>query len=437
MSVLTSNFPFASDSRRLHVRFVHNILKIVDYAPSLHSDILSLVTERLVKIDVQVQGDLRDLPEDLMEAVIEELASGRGGQEDLFDDENSDDESDLDEFLDSQAVQKKEIQDNIVKLDILLDMLFSHYATLFTSPSSETRLFAFDALLAHFGSHILPTYRSRHTQFLLFHFAQTSPSLVDTFVGAVIHIAFDKSRPALIRQSAAAYLASFVSRGNHIPTHIVRDVFEYIGSQLALIRKASEPTCTGPDPRRYSTFYSLTQALLYIFCFRWRDLVTTSDDPRSPSPYSSPVDTTDALFPPSFLPSVKDTLSQTIFSPLNPLKVCAPPIVDEFARIANHLGVVYVFHLLETNKRVRLICVAPATAEQRETAISGKIDDEWYRLDAYFPFDPYRLPSSKRWIDGDYREWEDVPGLDDGEESSEEEDDDVEEGEEATATDEE
>ena len=33
-------------------------------------------------------------------------------------------------------------------------------------------------------------------------------------------------------------------------------------------------------------------------------------------------------------------------------------------------------------------------------------------LDGFFPFDPYHLPLSKRWLGGDYREWTGVPGLD-------------------------
>ena len=34
-------------------------------------------------------------------------------------------------------------------------------------------------------------------------------------------------------------------------------------------------------------------------------------------------------------------------------------------------------------------------------------------MDTYFPFDPYRLPRSRRWIDGDYREWKGLEGVDD------------------------
>ena len=56
-------------------------------------------------------------------------------------------------------------------------------------------------------------------------------------------------------------------------------------------------------------------------------------------------------------------------------------------------------------------------------------EDSSHQLDAYFPFDPYHLPLSKRWIEDDYVEWRGVPGLHDdkrGESESEDEDEDEE-----------
>jgi RNA polymerase I-specific transcription initiation factor RRN3 len=53
------------------------------------------------------------------------------------------------------------------------------------------------------------------------------------------------------------------------------------------------------------------------------------------------------------------------------------------------------------------------------------MDDAYAQLDPYFPFDPYQLPRSKQWIDGDYREWTGIPGVHDrGVVDSDSEDDD-------------
>ena len=31
-------------------------------------------------------------------------------------------------------------------------------------------------------------------------------------------------------------------------------------------------------------------------------------------------------------------------------------------------------------------------------------------LEGYFPYDPYHLPLSKRWLEGDYVQWKGIPG---------------------------
>lgn len=431
-SVLTSRFPNSSDSKRAHVSFVHNLLKIIDYAPELQSEILSLITERLVKVDVQVQVDLEDLAEDAGDGVVQGISDLQSRiTEEIDGEDDSEDDSDDrdDEDIDPDAQRAKEIMGNVEKLDVILDILFSYYAPLFSESSGQARDSALEILLSQFTTIVLPTYRSRHTQFLLFHFAQTSPALIDRFVGTCVQFAFDKTHPAIMRQSAAAYLASFVARGIHVSSSIIRDVFDSISNQLSIYRKEYEPSCRGPDRRRYSNYYSLLQALLYIFCFRWRDLEAGPGEQAD----NDDIPLLDDV-PHMWIPGIKETLAQNIFSKLNPLKVCSPAIVSEFAKIANHLGIIYVFHLLETNKRLRLSqftgCLERDTSynlPERETALSGRKEESYQQLDEYFPFDPYHLPRSKRWIEGDYREWKAIPGLDDdrddGAESDEEDED--------------
>ena len=442
--MVTGSFPHSSDSQRAHIVYVRNLLKVIEYAPELRLEILALITERLVKIDVQVQVDLEDLAEDVGDGLVHDiphLQSTNPEDVDESEDESDNESETSDGSLDLDAQRTKDITDNVQKLDMILDVLFSHYTPLFSGTSMGVREAALDVLLSQFATIILPTYRSRHTQFLLFHFAQTSPVLIDNFVGACVHIAFDKGRSAIIRQSAAAYLASFVARGIHVPSQIVRDVFDYIGSQLNAFRSDYEATCRGPDLRRYSLFYSLVQALLYIFCFRWRDLEAGPEEHIEDEELPA-VDEQEH----TWIPGVQETLAQNVFSRLNPLKVCSPAIVTEFARISNHLGILYVFHLLETNKRLRLSHIGGGgrgsntyNQPDRETALSVRKDESYQQLDEYFPFDPYHLPRSKRWIEGDYREWKGIPGLDDerlAESESEDDEDEDSEIEEGTGTDE-
>ena len=437
-STMINAFPHQTDSRRSHVIYVQNLLKFIDYAPQLRDEVLGLITERLVKIDVQVQIDLEDLAEDVGEGLVDQIPPVRPDlMDDLDESDVTEEEEDSDEDEEDEEAQRaKEITKNVEKMDAILDILFSHYAQSFTNPSIEQQVGSFNILLSQFVTTILPTHRSRHTQFLLFHFAQQSSQYMDTFVGTCVQITFDKGQPAIVRQASAAYLASFVARGMHVPSNIVRDVFDYISGELARLRREYEPGCRGPDMRRYSSFYVLVQALLYIFCFRWRDLESAPDDDSEDDDLATQYGQEH-----QWKIGVKEALSHNVFSKLNPLKVCSAAIVTEFARIANHLSIVYVYHLLETNKRVRVLQSVGSGYGQpnRETALSARGDDSYEHLDAYFPFDPYHLPKSKRWIQGDYREWSGIPGLDD-EKGSESDSDDEEglesEAEEGTETDE-
>ena len=439
-SAITTAFPHQTDSRRSHVVYIQNLLKLVEYSPQLRGEVLALITERLVKLDVQVQVDLEDLAEDVGEGLVDQIPPARPDlMDDIEESDISDDEEDLDEDEgedDEEAQRAKDITKNVEKMDAILDILFSHYEQSFANPAVEEQVGSLNILLSQFVTTILPTHRSRHTQFLLFHFAQQSPEYIDTFVGTCVQITFDKGQPATVRQASAAYLASFVARGMHVPSSIVRDVFDYIGGELARLRREHEPGCRGPDMRRYSSFYVLVQALLYIFCFRWRDLESASDDDYEDEDLNAPYAQEH-----QWKPGVKEALSQNVFSKLNPLKVCSTAIVTEFARIAHHLRIVYVYHLLETNKRVRVLQSAGTGYGQpnRETALSAKRDESYQHLDAYFPFDPYHLPKSKRWMEGDYREWSGIPGLDDeqaSESDSDDEDGAESEVEEGTETDE-
>lgn len=448
-SLLQSSFPSTQETAKVYLTYLNNLMELVEYAPELKGLALALITENLVKLDVQIQVDMEDLEEEFEEAIVQEALYKREEiDEDEDDDsdaededeEDSDDDSSSDDGLDSDQRRIQELKDSVGKMDSILDILFEYYHRIFVMGTHVDALETFEFLLAQFKNIILPTYRSRHTQFLLFHFAQTSPLLADKFTYVCAELAFDKTRPQIMRLAAAAYLASFIARGAHVPRHAVQAVFQVLGQQLDDFRLRNEGNCKGPDLRRYTGYYSLAQALLYIFCFRWRDLIVSETD--------SYADDEEILFQGgdlAWLPGMKEMMMRNIYSKFNPLKVCSPGVVTQFARIAHHLRFLYVFPLLETNKRLKLSRFVSAGAmygmQERETALSAKNNESAFQLDSYFPFDPYSLPRSKRWMEGDYNEWKSIPGLDQEEaddysdsDSQADESDDEETFEDGTAT---
>lgn len=431
--ILSMQFPFATDSVAANIAYTRNLIRIISYAPELQADVLAFITEKLVKVDVQIQVDIEDLEDEVGENILEDISpeqNGLGEDDYDLDDARSDTSENSD---DAETQRVKTIKDNISKLDGMIDILFEYYSTPFTTGTLDDKENALDLLLSHFKSIILPTYRSRHSQFLLFHFSQTSPILVDRFATTCVQLIFNKLQPGIFRQSAAAYLASFVARGARVSGEVVRDVFDLLGTHLNNLRTDYEATCRGPDLHRYSPFYSTAQALLYIFCFRWRDLTTTAHD-------GDTADQIDELNPEdvTFPPSIKEMFSKAVLSKLNPLKMCSPTIVSEFARIAHHLHFMYVYTILDANKRLRVSSIRSiaSLADPRYSQVERETragDDLGYQLDAYFPFDPYHLPRSRRWLEGDYVEWRGIPGLhdvDDVSDSDADDDDDDYDGDE-------
>lgn len=433
--ILSAQFPFETDPPKAYISYTRNLVRIISYTPELQSDILALLTEKLVKIDVQIQVDMEDFEDEMGEDFLRDISAEAAGVED--EDDNDDASVMSDESMDTESERILTIKNNISKLDGMLDVLFEYYAGPFTSGTPDDKENALDLLLSHFQNIILPTYRSRHPQFLIFHFSQSTPTLVDRFATACVQLIFNKLQPGVRRYSAAAYLASFVARGAHVSGEVARDVFDLLGTHIDNLRSEYEPTCRGPDPRRYDQFYTTVQAMLYIFCFRWRDLTTAAYEGDTAAQVDE-LDPEDIAFP----SSIKEMLMKAIYSKLNPLKVCSPGIVTEFSRIVHHLGFIFVSSILETNKRLRITAFRSISSltDARYSQVEREFragDDLGHRLDAYFPFDPYHLPRSRRWLEGDYVEWRGIPGLhDQGESESEMDEEQDEGGEDGTATDE-
>ncbi|KAK3067590.1 DNA independent RNA polymerase I transcription factor [Teratosphaeriaceae sp. CCFEE 6253] len=446
--VLKSEFPDDLATTRSYLQYQRHLLRLADCLPEIKAEVLAVLTQRLVGVDVQVQLDLDDLEEEAEDSLLlQQRPRSRNEPTGLGDSDESDDDSksESEETIADGEQRMKELRLKVAKMDGTMDLLFAYYTPLIQGQSEAEPNDAYHQLLAHFESFILPN-RTRHAQFLVFHFSQTRPEHAHLFARQCLHAIFETGRSLSLRLHACAYLASFVARGARLPTSLVREIFAGLCDELERLRQRHEPACAGPDKRAYAVYYALAQALLYIFCFRWRDLHTgAAASPSSPSFLSlssaaADDDTTSAddLLAEgrelAWLPRTRELLSRSLHSRLNPLKVCAPAITAEFAALAHHVRFVYVFSLLEANKRVRL-GIAPTTTGgargvvasetgRRETAMDWKRGEAHLQLEAYFPFDPYALPRSKGWVEGEYNEWRLPPGM------AREEDDDGGEGEE-------
>ncbi len=92
--------------------------------------------------------------------------------------------------------------------------------------------------------------------------------------------------------------------------------------------------------------------------------------------------------------------------------MCTPVIVEQFAKLTLALQLFYVYPKLEENRHVRMTShwrsISDLNISNPDRDLSWVGDNGM--LEGYFPYDPYHLPISKHWIEGDYVEWKGIPG---------------------------
>ncbi|KAF8639860.1 hypothetical protein AX17_001115 [Amanita inopinata Kibby_2008] len=341
----------------------------------------------------------------------------------------------------------------------------------------------FHALLSIFDHTILRTFKSRYTQFLVFWFASLDPEFADVFQGMLVDRALFASdstphniatgnsapdshnapsstgpTPTVIRAAAASYIGSFVSRATFIDRtntrHVVGVLCEFLRSHLDAVDEAiriwgvtsvvgfnDTGVGNGAVGRAQNTvFYAVAQAVFLIFCFRWRDLLESEegqgeDESESWKGVMDPVGSVSASAAATgkkWMPEL-GILQRVVTSILNPLKVCSPNVVMQFARVAHATDFLYCYSILESNKRSEHAPRPSNLTSNHLTStsvvhpailVSETVATE---LNTFFPFDPYRLQRSASFIQRIYREWSSV-AIDDEDEEDEDAEDKAGEG---------
>lgn len=316
---LVAEFPNKSEKQLAHTTYLANLLRVVEYAPSLRSKILAMIIERIIKIDIEIQADIEELEEDEGDHLAWQLHNAGAIHHDELDGDEGSSDSDDDEECELLSPLQR-IKETVDKLDSQLEILFEFFSRYFPAePQFENRISVdaqriFDNLLESFNKTILPTYQSRYTQFVLFWAIQKCPYFIDTFLGELIGLVQDNKTSQVLRQAAAAYVASFVARAKMMDKVSVRNVVSFLCKWLDSFLIRREGDCLGPDLGKFGGFYAVFQAVMYIFCFRWRDLKIREDGGEGE--VSVIMGQGDRWIP------ELSVMQRAIVSKFNPLKVC-------------------------------------------------------------------------------------------------------------------
>uniref|UniRef100_A0A665U6M3 RRN3 homolog, RNA polymerase I transcription factor n=1 Tax=Echeneis naucrates TaxID=173247 RepID=A0A665U6M3_ECHNA len=375
MPILQENFPFVQKSSRTLECYVHNLLRVTVYIPSIRGEVLEVIIGKMLKLDVSVsRADIEEAEEKMEQNQgAEEL-----NEEGLFE---------MDEDVVADQPSRTAVMGHPVaeRLDVLMAVMMAYIKDI-CFVNGSLHVGRTKELLRHllcvFDKLILPTHASYHVQYTIFYLCSFRLALAEAFLDHLWKILQSPSQPAVLRQAAAGFMGSFLARAKFIPVLTVRAcmdlllswIHHYIDGHDSSGRQA----CC--DISLHGPFYSACQAIFYTLIFRHRAILEGNMKKGL-----------------EYLQNMN--LERVVLCQLNPLKVCLPSVTTKFAAITRKYQVVFCYTIIERNNRNVLPMV-------RSTAGGDCVTTNTNPLDSYFPFDPYLLKRSGQLIEPLYQVWE-------------------------------
>uniref|UniRef100_A0AAQ4RBH4 RRN3 homolog, RNA polymerase I transcription factor n=1 Tax=Gasterosteus aculeatus aculeatus TaxID=481459 RepID=A0AAQ4RBH4_GASAC len=357
MPILTEKFPFLQKSSTTLECYVHNLLRVTIYIPSIRRDVLELITSHTGSISLTERSmwlcvcvcqdeDISAAPPSLGTGMAHPVA----------------------DRLDTLMVVLMAYIKDVCHVDGFLQV--------------EKTKDLYRDLLSVFDKLILPTHASYHVQYTLFYLCSFRMGFAEAFLDHLWKILQSPSQPAVLRQAAAGYLGSFLARAKFVPVLTVRSslnlliawIHRYIDTQDG----SDRPACC--DVSLHGPFYTACQAVFYTLIFRHRAML--EGDMKKGLEYLQSLN-----------------LERVVTCQLNPLKVCLPAVTSMFAAISRVYQVVFCYNIIERNNRHMLPVV-------RNSAGGDSVTTNTNPLDSFFPFDPYLLKRSLKLIEPLYQVWE-------------------------------
>ncbi|XP_029996496.1 RNA polymerase I-specific transcription initiation factor RRN3 [Sphaeramia orbicularis] len=372
MPILQENFPFVQKSSRVLECYVHNLLRVTMYIPSIRRDVLEIIISKMLKLDVSAsRSDIEEAEESTVHKQQEE--------EGLFD---------MDEDVSGDQPSRTGMTHPMAeRLDSLMVVLLAYIRDVCHDNGSlhiDRTKELYKDLLSVFDKVILPTHASCHVQYMLFYLCSFRLALAEAFLDHLWKILLNPSQAAVLRQAAAGYLGSFLARAKFIPVLTVRACLDLLISWIHsyIDSQDSSDKQTFCDISLHGPFYSACQAVFYTLIFRHRAMLDGNMKKGL-----------------EYLQSLN--LERVVMCQLNPLKVCLPTVTNMFAAITRKYQVVFCYNVIERNNRLVLPVV-------RRSAGGDTVSANTNPLDSFFPFDPYLLKRSGVLIEPLYQVWEDL-----------------------------
>ena len=289
---VVSNFPHKSRPLLDHQAYIANILKLAKVVPSYFNEIIMTIVEKLMKIDVDI-SQTNETDELFSIAVVNSMEDEAATKLDCL----------LSEFLKFIELQSELSDDH------------SHWCKV---------------LLLSFDSHILKAHIPPNVPFILFYFFNLHPNLKTVVLDYFWSVFADKNQPAIIRQSGIMYLTSFTNRSKCVSKADFKQVMLILSSWCHSYISNNDEISMKCN---HTSFFAACQSLLYMFCYRHKDIFSSSG-------YKTFLDKID--------------FNIIVHSKLNPLKHCNQDILRMFNKLTSLYEIVACSAVIERNSRMLL-----------------------------------------------------------------------------------
>eukprot|EP00644_Phytophthora_capsici_P015658 jgi/Phyca11/529517/estExt2_fgenesh1_pm.C_PHYCAscaffold_440022 len=419
--ILCEHFPHKRMDAPTQVAYLRNVLRVTGYVGGLRERVLGLVIDQLVAIDVEIKLD--------------------ESEEDMFT---------MDDFLDDDMLPPddaaRQVDEMADKLDQMMLVMFEHIEQSAASSSSapessegfavteekdvDVRQAAliFKYLLKVFEHSILNTHRSKYPQFLLFYVCRMDPQFQDVFISQLLATSLDPHTPPTTRQSCGAYLASFLARAKYISVaylqkalyHLLKwlhdqmDIYDATHQELQdgeevndgetvaereerLLEQAEKMKTSGECNFQESIFISSLQTVCYMICFRGLEIATSDDGAGY-----------------EFLRTLGWERLLVTNSGYCPLAYCQQTVATEFLNLVEAFDLVSEECLERVDQAIGTASASTTkSAKSMErskkptagSAPASTLLGQRQPLETFFPFDPYLLRRSFRYIGPLYLYW--------------------------------
>ncbi|OQV11415.1 RNA polymerase I-specific transcription initiation factor RRN3 [Hypsibius exemplaris] len=390
---LGEGFPFRLRPEEEHLLYTYNVLALHRRRPMERSAVFGLLIDYIVKMDTEAS------PQELSEIDLE----------DESDDEDGDDNA----AKPAPPVSWKIEHPIAERLDLVMTLVFEYIDEL-AGPSGDTnhthlQTFYQESIPAFEGV-IFKTHGLTHVQFIWFYMASLSGMIAEDFQRRLCLKILNPNVPAIFRQYSVCYVSSYMARAKFVP---IRVVIKFVDQMVQWIHdyiSENDALYSALDREKiHRAFYAVCQNVFYLLTFRHREILGQQK---------------------GLLWFKTLNMERIIMCRLNPFRYTQKIVVELFAAVTRQFNLLFCYTVIERNNRL-LIFSGPKddTDELREAN----------PLNTFFPFEPFVLKRSKRFVTPNYRTYdepvsEEQPGeiatayrglIADSEESEESRDSDV------------